>query len=114
MSYPNVKIFNSTSFNASGTVEYMSVFCKDNTYSVTTNTKWEAESRGVCLLTKITASIVTPQGTFEATPYTSSGTSYSHFAIMQTGNNEFAVSRVVTSTEDSLPEDYVEPTEDQN
>ncbi|MDE9448417.1 hypothetical protein KKJ04_23700, partial [Xenorhabdus bovienii] len=71
-----------------------------------------ASSRGVCLLTKITATVRTPNGDIEAVPYTSSGTSYSQFAIIQTGNNTFEVTRRVTYA-DEIPEDYIEPTEKQ-
>jgi hypothetical protein len=113
MAYPVVKIFDSTIYNASGKVYYMSAFCSDDNYTVTPNTKWQADSRGVCLLTKITATVKTPSGDIVATPYESSGTSYSNFAIIQTGENKFAVTRIVTATEDGKPEDYIEPTEKQ-
>src|SRR5688572_29713060 len=80
MSYPVVEIANSTSYMVSGTVEYASMFCSNDNYNVTPNTTWQAGSRGVCLVTQISASVVTPNGTFQAQPYTSSGTSYSQFA----------------------------------
>lgn len=113
MAYPKVKIFDSTSYIASGKVEYMSAFCSNDSYTVTPNTQWQASSRGVCLVTKITATVETPGGDIVATPYESSGTSYSNFAVIQTGENSFAVTRVVTSTEDAIPDDYVEPAENQ-
>lgn len=113
MAYPVVKIFNSTNYIASGKVEYMSAFCSNDSYSVTPNTQWKASSRGVCLLTKITATLKTPNGDIVASPYTSSGTSYSNFAVIQTRANSFAVTRIVSSTDESIPEDYVEPTEQQ-
>ncbi len=114
MAYPLVKIHDSTNFNVSGKVSYMSIFCSDDNYSATPSTTWEASSRGVCLVTKITATVKTPDGDITASPYTSSGTSYSQFAVINTGGNTFAVSRVVTSTKDDIPEDYVEPTTQQN
>ncbi|WP_216651793.1 hypothetical protein [Paenibacillus sp. NEAU-GSW1] len=49
------------------------------------------------MLTKITATVVTPSGNIEAEPYTSSGTSYSQFAIIQVGANRFQVTRVVSA-----------------
>jgi len=113
MSYPLVTIVNSTNYIASGTVDYMSVFCSNDDYTVTPNTTWKAESRGVCLVTKISAVVKTPDGDIQATPYTSSGTSYSKFAIIQIGPNEFEVTRRVTGAEDVAPEDYVEPTSQQ-
>ncbi|SEA26355.1 hypothetical protein [Alkalimonas amylolytica] len=113
MGYPHVKIHDSTNFNVKGKVRYMSVFCSDDDFSATPSTTWQASSRGVCLLTEITATVITPQGNIEATPYKSSGTSYSEFAVISRGGNNFAVTRVVTATDESLPEDYVEPTTQQ-
>lgn len=111
MGYPLVKIHNSTSFIASGTVHYMSAFCSDDDYSVTPQTTWSATSRGVCLVTEISATVRTPSGDICASPYTSSGTSYSKYAIISTGENSFAVTRIVTSTENDIPDDYQEPVE---
>ena len=64
-------------------------------------------------MTKITAVLRTPGGDIEATPYTSSGTSYSSFAVINTGGNSFAVTRVVTATKEELPSDYKEPVSQQ-
>ena len=113
MSYPLVNISNSTNFIASGTVEYASIFCSNDDYTVTPTTSWQASSRGVCLVTKISATVNTPNGNIVATPYTSSGTSYSQFAIIQTGPNSFEVTRRVSAHEDTTPEGYKEPTEKQ-
>ncbi|MFC3803520.1 hypothetical protein [Cohnella sp. GCM10012308] len=95
--YDLVQIHNSTPFNASGKVEYASFLCSDDSYSVQRDETWRASSRGACLLTKITATVRTPSGNIEAEPYTSSGTSYSNFAIIQVGPNQFQVTRVVSS-----------------
>ncbi len=113
MSYPLVNIHNSTNYIANGTVDYMSIFCSNDDYTVTPNTSWQASSRGVCLVTKISATVKTPNGDFQATPYTSSGTSYSQFAIIQVGPNQFEVTRRVSAMEDEIPADYKEPTEQQ-
>lgn len=113
MSYPLVTIVDSTPFNISGEVEYASIFCSNDSYSATPNTTWSASSRGVCLVTKITATVITPNGNVQATAYTSSGTSYSRFAVIQTGPGKFEVTRRVSLLEDKTPEDYVEPTEKQ-
>lgn len=94
--YDPVQIFNSTSFNAFGRVEYASIFCSDDNYSVQRDETWRASSRGVCLVTRITATVRTPSGNIEAEPYTSSGTSFSQFAIIQVGVNKFQVTRVVS------------------
>ncbi|PHM31151.1 conserved hypothetical protein [Xenorhabdus innexi] len=40
MAYPKVNIVNSTSYNANGKVEYASIFCSNDDYSVTPNTTW--------------------------------------------------------------------------
>ena len=77
------------------------------------NTAWQASSRGVCLVTEITATVKTPNGNIVATPYSSSGTSYSQFAIIQTGANSFEVTRRVSALEDAIPEGHLEPTEKQ-
>ncbi|MEC0093728.1 hypothetical protein [Paenibacillus macquariensis] len=95
--YDPVQISNSTSFNAFGRVEYASVFCSDDNYDVQRDETWKASSRGVCLVTRITATVKTPSGNIQAEPYTSSGTSYSKFAIIQVGVNKFQVTRVVSA-----------------
>ena len=96
MSYPRVTIANSTTFIISGKVSYMSAFCSNDHYDATPNTTWKAGSRGVCLVTKISAKVKTPDGDIVATPYTSSGTSYSEFAVIQTGPSSFEVTRRVS------------------
>ena len=113
MGYPYVTITGSTNYIANGTVSYASIFCSNDNYTVTPNTTWSASSRGVCLVTEISATVKTPNGDIVASPYTSSGTSYSQFAIIQTGPNSFEVTRRVTLSEDTIPADYVEPTEKQ-
>jgi hypothetical protein len=94
--YPDVVIVNSTQFRAFGRVEYLSAFCRNDDYSVSPAPGTWSNSRGVCLITRITATVVTPSGNIAATPYESSGTSYSQFAIIQTGPNQFEVTRRVT------------------
>ncbi len=110
MAYPPVQIHNSTPFVASGKVNYRTVFCSDDSYFVTPNTTWTGPGRGTCLVTKISATVKTPNGDIEATPYSSVGTSFSQFAIIQTGANSFQVTRIVAEFEDEQPEGYVEPT----
>ncbi|MCG7386385.1 hypothetical protein [Paenibacillus sp. ACRRY] len=96
--YDLVQIFNSTPYNAFGRVEYASIFCSDDNYSVQRDETWRASGRGACLVTRITATVRTPSGNVEAEAYTSSGTSYSQFAIIQVGVNKFQVTRVVSAT----------------
>ena len=76
-SYPLVNIVNSTPYYVTGTVHYASAFCSNDNFSVDSQKTWTAKSRGVCLVTKITASVKVTNGAVSATPYTSSGTSYS-------------------------------------
>lgn len=115
MSYSLVKIVNSTPYIAEGKAIYVSVFCSDDSYSVTPNTTWEAKSRGICLLKEITADVKTPQGIVKATPFHDSiGTTDSRFAIIQTGPTSFEVTKIVNLAESTLPEDYVEPIVQQN
>ena len=64
-------------------------------------------------MTEISATLQTPNGNIVATSYTSSGTSYSKFAIIQTSPTAFEVTRRVTGSEDTVPADYIEPTEQQ-
>ena len=113
MSYPPVQIHDSTSYNVSGKVSYASIFCSDDDYSATPSTTWTGPGRGVCLVTEITATVQTPNGNIVATPYTSSGTSYSEYAVIATSGNTFQVTRVVSKLEDKKPADYKEPTEKQ-
>jgi hypothetical protein len=112
MAYPLVNIVNSTNFSVSGTVSYASVFCSNDNYGMGPNKSWTASGRGVCLVTEISATVDAPGGSVTATPYTSSGTSYSQFAVIQTNDNPYAfeVTRRVSAAEDGRPADYTEPT----
>jgi hypothetical protein len=112
MSYPDVDIHNSTNFIVRGEVKYLSRFCSNDEFWITPNTHW-SHSRGVCLIYEIEVTVRTPSGDVPAKRYESSGTSYSKFAVIQVGPNEFEVTRRVTGTEDNPPADYQEPTEQQ-
>ena len=96
--YPLVTVIDSTEYNViNGKVDYASVFCKNDDYSVTPSTKWSAKHRGVCLVCHVTATVKTPGGDIPATSYSASPcTSYSHFAVISDGNGGFQVTRVVT------------------
>jgi hypothetical protein len=113
MGYPKVQILNSTQYVARGTVHYLTEFCSIDDYSVTPPDTWTGSERRICLVTEINALLKTPNGEIRATSYTSSGTSYSQYAIVQTGPTSFEVNRRVSGVEDSPPADYVEPTEKQ-
>jgi len=115
MAYPLVKIANSTNHKVKGKVKYMSSFCSNDDYKIEPNSKWKAKHRGVCLLTEISADVEIGPNTFvTATSYKSSGTSYSNFAVIQTGEQSFELTRIVNGAKDEIPEDYIEPTEQQN
>ncbi|AJI73372.1 hypothetical protein AQ14_889 [Francisella tularensis subsp. novicida D9876] len=91
--YPYVHIENTTDFYIKGTVGYASAFCSDDNFYITPNSSWTADSRGVCLVTKITA---TNQNTGETgTSYESSGTAYSQFLIYKDTNGKPSVTRKV-------------------
>ncbi len=95
-SYPTVKIINSTPYVAHGTVHYAA--CSSDGFTVAPNTQWHAGSRGLCLLTKIDAKITTPNGDVDVSPnYTSSGTSYSEFGIIQNPPTGYQMTRIVNS-----------------
>ena len=95
MAYPPVHISNSTPYNAGGEVTYDSAFCSKDEYQLTpAPNSWTASSRGACLVNKITCTVYTPTARYEATPYTSSGTSYSQFALVQTDDGGFQITRL--------------------
>ncbi|MFR5415364.1 MAG: hypothetical protein ACLTJE_28985, partial [Enterocloster bolteae] len=91
MAYPKVHIVNSTNFSVKGKVKYASAFCSDDNYEIAPWGSWTAGSRGVCLLTEVSATVHTPGQDAKATPYESSGTSYSQFAVLQTAPGKFTM-----------------------
>jgi hypothetical protein len=113
MGYPRVQILDSTPYNVRGTVVLATIFCSNDDYSVTPTNTWTGPERGVCLVSEINALVKTPKGEVWAKSYTSSGTSYSQFAVVQTGETTFEVIRRVSGEGDGPPADYVEPTEKQ-
>jgi hypothetical protein len=88
MGYPDVKLTNSTPYKASGHISFAA--CSGNDFNNLAPNDSQSFSRGACLLTKITATV----NGQDATPYESSGTSYSQYAIIVQGTG-FAVTRVV-------------------
>ena len=55
MAYPKVHIVNSTNYTVKGTVKYAA--CSSDDFEIAPWGSWTAGSRGVCLLTKITANV---------------------------------------------------------
>jgi len=94
MEYPEISILNSTPFDASGVISYAGASCSEEKYKIESSRPWGPISRGDCLVTKITGTVYTPTGSVEATPYTSSGTSYSQFALVQTDDGGFQITRL--------------------
>jgi len=97
--YPYVHIINSTAYQITGTVQYPGAFCSNDGYSIPPSygTSWTADSRGLCLVSAVTATVSIPnQPPIEATSYQSSGTAYSQFAVIQTNSNpmQFSVTRI--------------------
>lgn len=93
MSYPKVHIVNSTNFTVKGKVKYAA--CSGDEFSIAPWGSWTADGRGGCLLTQISATVYTPGQSAEATPYKSSGTSYSQFAVLQMEPDKFTMTRIV-------------------
>src|SRR5690242_4547214 len=83
--YPNVTITNITQYPAGGTVNYPS--CHNDDYLVQPGYTWTRPDRGACLITWISATLKTTNGTqlVQATNYTSTGTGYGEFYITPSG-----------------------------
>ena len=71
--YPLVAITNSTSHQAKGHVTYPG--CHGDDWTALPWDTWKASSRGLCLVSKITAEVNVGGNWVGAEPYTSSGTS---------------------------------------
>jgi hypothetical protein len=96
--YPKVNIVNSTEYAVSGTVTYS--ICSPDSYHIDKGpgTSWTGPSRGACLLTEISAWVTVGSDSVYATPYTSSGTSYSEFAVIQLNKDPtFQVTRRISA-----------------
>lgn len=109
MGYPDVKVTNATEHNLVGGVTYESIFCSNDTFSIGIGpgTSWST-SRGICLITSVYA-VIDFRGTpIQATPYSSSGTSYSQFAVVQTGEKSFEVTRLVSAGDSAGDVEHVE------
>ena len=90
--YPFVTVANSTQFHVSGRVEF--AVCLQSTYVANAGQKWTDDERGLCLVTKVTATVATADGNVTAKPYTSTGTSFSNFAVIYRDGN-YEVTRII-------------------
>jgi hypothetical protein len=90
--YPAVELGNSTLHAVDFVVDYPG--CSTDKQQVASMKTGAPISRGLCLISSIAATVHTPGGNTTATPYKSSGTSYSGFCcIFYKGH--YLVTRVV-------------------
>ncbi|KAL7523766.1 hypothetical protein ACHAXR_000322, partial [Thalassiosira sp. AJA248-18] len=103
--YPAVTVLNDTPYKFTGEVQYASFFCRNDDFEVGPHQTWRGPSRGVCLITKIKGYVIHDGEDYTATPYRSSGTSYSKFEVECRSNGDgscsLVVDRIVTGDEDS-------------
>jgi len=92
-SYPKVNIINSTDKNMKIKVYY--ALRSHDEGLIEPWGSWTGPGRGVCLLTKVEATVTVNNGEYKVQPYTSTGTSYSQFAVLQTDEKSFQVTRRV-------------------
>ena len=96
--YPHVHIINSTPYQISGSVQGNDFGCSDHNYAIAgeCGNSWTADSRGLCLVATVTATVVVNGVGIAATSYQSSGTAHSQFAVIMTNNNppSFSVTRL--------------------
>jgi hypothetical protein len=90
MGYSDAHVENSTKYAATGQVVYS--VCSDDSFNISAGDSW-SHSRGICLIKKVTAQLSVNGQFVSATPYTSSGTSYSQFIIFEKSDGTFAVTR---------------------
>ena len=84
--YPYARVTNNTPYTVTGEVQYVSLACKDDSYTVAPGQTWTASSRGICLIDDITGTMVGATGEFgektNIVHYNASpATSYSKFQI---------------------------------
>ena len=93
--YPYAHVVDSTPYDITGTVEYRA--CSNDSYTATPSIPWTGTSRGLCLITGVTATMVKSGGNrVDCEPYTSSGTSYSQFSVLyDASNGSCRVTRIV-------------------
>lgn len=92
--YPDVRVDQGVSgWRASGSVHY--AWCSRGNFELEFGQHFE-ESRGACLVIRVTAMLIKGNESVRTDPdYTSSGTAYSHFEIVE-GGRRFCVQRVGT------------------
>ncbi|OEU08278.1 hypothetical protein FRACYDRAFT_250067 [Fragilariopsis cylindrus CCMP1102] len=99
-SYARVNIKNLTPYRATGVVSYASgpFKCSDDSYEVKPRPgEWTGPSRGICLVHQITATLhdVTGcDGDVQAKSYSSTGTAYSQYVVVEVGKCKYQVTRL--------------------
>ncbi|HDG1690263.1 TPA: hypothetical protein R4S64_000609 [Kluyvera georgiana] len=88
--YPQACVVNTTKYRIHGEIKYAA--CSTDHFNIRPGQS-ASFPRGLCLLTRINATIELPDRDVEAKPYTSSGTSYSQFAVIEVAPNVFEVTR---------------------
>lgn len=94
--YPNTLVFNRVeNFTAYGEVVYM--LCRSGHFQNLKFGEYFTESRGICLITEVKATLISGDKEIHASSYQSSGTSYADFEIVRWRNvYNFCVRRVGT------------------
>jgi hypothetical protein len=97
--YSDVKVKNNTPYPVKVKVYYADLdnwlgisLCKNDTKTIQPFTKW-SQSRGSCLITKITATVYEGSNEITASSYTSSGTGYHQFAVLPRSGGRYKVYR---------------------
>lgn len=100
-----IKIINSTSYFAKGVIFPQGYICGEVNYQVAPNATWKSENPVSFLINKISATVKTPSGDIDATPYSCpSGGFCQQFTIVETGNNSFKVSIELEENQDAITE----------
>ncbi|APS46144.1 hypothetical protein AVI51_15945 (plasmid) [Piscirickettsia salmonis] len=90
-SYPVVHIINSAGYDIKGTITYDSALCSNESYVVGSYASWSSQSRGVCLVSEITATGIDSGDSGHS--YESPGTSYSQFVVYRDESGKPSVTR---------------------
>ncbi len=104
MSYSSVFLSNHTAYPVTGRVVYR--WCRDDDYSVAPKSYWQGPPRGLCLITRVTATVKLPGHSVEAAAFTSGGTGQGNFYVTPTGvPNQFQVTTTPMMAEGSVDVD---------
>lgn len=88
--YPKACVVNTTRYRVHGEIKYAA--CSTDNFNLRAGAQ-ESFARGLCLLTRINAVVQLEDRDVQAKPYTSTGTSYSQFAVIEVAPGVFEVTR---------------------